>query len=135
MSDLNEVWNTNRTQMTNNSLANSSFPRNQLGPSYAPYTQEEVSGVYAGCEQSPYQPKNIYSTTLGMSPAIITPEYLNTLFSNDYFLKLLGEFMLANNMTTIKEGFSLNSFNVNYIDIIFKVLVIIMMIIILFKVK
>ena len=70
-----------------------------------------------------------------MAPAIITPDYINTLFSNDYFLKLLGEFMLANNMTTTKEGFSLNSFNVNYIDIIFKVLVIIMMIIILFKVK
>ena len=38
MSDLDEVWNmsnvtnTNRTTIKNNSLANSSFPRNKLGP-------------------------------------------------------------------------------------------------------
>ena len=127
MSDLDEVWNmsnvtnTNRTTIKNNSLANSSFPRNKLGPSYAPYTQEEVSGVgneettqlgyryvnpdglvydqtnnigyplQSGCNPMvPYQPKNAYSTTLGMAPAVITPEYLNTLFSNEYFLKLLA---------------------------------------------
>lgn len=134
MSDLNEVWNTNRPTMANNSVANSSFPRNQLGPSYAPYTQEEVSGVYNGCEQSPYQPKNVYSTTLGMAPAIITPDFLTSLFSNDYFLKLLGEFMITNNLP-VKEGFSLKSFDINYMDLIFKILIIIMMIIILFKVK
>lgn len=133
MSDLNEVWNTSRPSVVNNTLANSSFPRNQLGPSYAPYTQEEVSGVYNGCENAPYQPKNIYSTTLGMAPAVITPEYITSLFSNDYFLKLLGEFMIANNMT--KENFSIKSFDGNYIDIIFKILMIFLLIIILFKVK
>lgn len=133
MSDLNEVWNTSRTPMINNTLANSSFPRNQLGPSYAPYTQEEVSGTYVGCEDIPYQPKNVYSTTLGMSPAVLTPEYITSLFSNDYFLKLLGEFMIANNMT--KESFSLKSFDINYIDIIFKILMVFLLIIILFKVK
>lgn len=162
MSDLNEVWNTNtmtntnRTPMISNTLANSSFPRNQLGPSYAPYTQEEVSGVgertqlgYANYSQDgytayalpsacnstvPYQPKNVYSTTLGMAPAIITPEYLNTLFSNEYFLKLLGEFMIANNMST-KETFSLKSFDTGIFDMIFKIVIILMMIVILFKVK
>lgn len=163
MSDLNEVWNTNtntlntnRTPMINNTLANSSFPRNQLGPSYAPYTQEEVSGVgertqlaYANYSQDgynayalpsacnstvPYQLKNVYSTTLGMAPAVITPEYLNTLFSNEYFLKLLGEFMIANNMST-KESFTLKSFDTGIFDMIFKIVIILMMIVILFKVK
>lgn len=156
MSDLNEVWNTNninaiatnRTPMISNTLANSSFPRNQLGPSYAPYTQEEVSGVgertqlgYANYSQDgynaytiPYQPKNVYSTTLGMAPAVVTPEYLNTLFSNEYFLKLLGEFMIANNMST-KESFTLKSIDTGIFDIIFKVVIILMMIVILFKVK
>lgn len=148
MSDLDEVWNTNRTTMKNNSLANSSFPRNKLGPSYAPFTQEEVSGVgnvgYANqydigypiqnCNSMvPYQPKNVYSTTLGMAPAIVTPEYLNTLFSNEYFLKLLGEFMIANNMS--KESFTLKSIDTNILDIIFKIIVVLMMIVILFKVK
>lgn len=160
MSDLNEVWNinnTNRMTMQSNTLANSSFPRNQLGPSYAPYTQEEVSGVgestqlgyanysqdgYAAyalptaCNQSvSYQPKNVYSTTLGMAPAVVTPEYLNTLFSNEYFLKLLGEFMIANNMIPAKETFSLKSFDTGLFDIIFKIVIILMMVIILFKVK
>lgn len=181
MSDLNEVWNTNsmntlngmnnmntmnttntlntnRTAMISNTLANSSFPRNQLGPSYAPYTQEDVSGVgehtqlgYANYSQDgyaaytlpttcnssiPYQPKNVYSTTLGMAPAVvITPDYLNTLFSNEYFLKLLGEFMIANNMTNNKEAFTLKSIDTGIFDIIFKIIVILMMIIILFKVK
>lgn len=145
MSDLDEVWNTNRTTMKNNSLANSSFPRNKLGPSYAPFTQEEVSGVgYANqydvgypiqnCNSMvPYQPKNVYSTTLGMAPAIVTPEYLNTLFSNEYFLKLLGEFMIANNMS--KESFTLKSIDTNILDVIFKIIVVLMMIVILFKVK
>lgn len=135
MSDLNEVWNINPAPMVNNSIANSSFPRNQLGPSYAPYTQDEVAGVssYSGCESSPYQPKNIYSTTLGMSPAIITPDYISNLFSNDYFLKLLGEFMIANNMT--KEGFTLKNINTPFFDTIFKILILVLMIIILFKVK
>lgn len=172
MSDLDEVWNmsnvtnTNRTTIKNNSLANSSFPRNKLGPSYAPYTQEEVSGVgneettqlgyryvnpdnlvydqtnnigyplQSGCNPMVhYQPKNVYSTTLGMSPAVITPEYLNTLFSNEYFLKLLGEFMIANNMNTTKESFTLKSIDTGIFDLIFKIIVILMMIVILFKVK
>lgn len=169
MSDLDEVWNipnTNRTTIKNNSLANSSFPRNKLGPSYAPYTQEEVSGVgneettqlgyryvnpdglvydqtnnigyplQSGCNPMvPYQPKNAYSTTLGMAPAVITPEYLNTLFSNEYFLKLLGEFMIANNMNTTKESFTLKSIDTSIFDLIFKIIVILMMVVILFKVK
>lgn len=172
MSDLDEVWNmsnvtnTNRTTIKNNSLANSSFPRNKLGPSYAPYTQEEVSGVgneettqlgyryvnpdglvydqtnnigyplQSGCNPMvPYQPKNAYSTTLGMAPAVITPEYLNTLFSNEYFLKLLGEFMIANNMNTTKESFTMKSIDTSIFDLIFKIIVILMMIVILFKVK
>lgn len=135
MSDLKDVWNINTTPIVNNSIANSSFPRNQLGPSYAPYTQDEVSGVsaYPGCESTPYQPKNIYSTTLGMSPAIITPDYINNLFSNDYFIKLLGEFMIANNMT--KEGFTLKNINTSLFDTVFKVLILFLIIIILFKVK
>ena len=82
-----------------------------------------------------YQPKNVYSTTLGMSPAVITPEYLNTLFSNEYFLKLLGEFMIANNMNTTKESFTLKSIDTGIFDLIFKIIVILMMIVILFKVK
>lgn len=137
MSDLNDVWNINRPSMVTNSLNNTSFPRNQLGPSYAPYTQEDVSGVfptYSGCDAAPYQPKNIYSTTLGMAPAIITPDYIRKLFSDEYFLKLLGEFMVTNN---IQENFTTsNSYNFsNMFDIIFKIFVVFMIIIIIFKIK
>lgn len=133
MSDLNEVWNINRTPMETTSLSNSSFPRNQLGPSYAPYTQEEVSGVYNE-EQRPYQPKNIYSTTLGMAPAIVTPEYIRNLFTNEYFLQLLGEFMISNNM--VKEGFT-SCMNIKFdiMHIILGILSLLLFIIILFKVK
>lgn len=152
MSDIYEVWNIERPKEITNTPAVSSFPRNQLGPSYAPfsldekntsfprnelgpsfapYTQEEVSGV--SCESTTYQPKNVYNNTLGMSP-VITPEFITRLFSDDYFLKLLGEFMIANNM---KEGFTMPAVT-NYstmFDIIFKVFVVFMIILIIFKLK
>lgn len=140
MSDIYEVWNIERPKETINTPAVSSFPRNQLGPSYAPYTQEEVSGVgentpfsNINCENTLYQPKNVYNNTLGMSP-MITPEFITRLFSDDYFLKLLGEFMIANN---IKEGFTMPTIT-NYstmFDIIFKVFVVFMIILIIFKLK
>lgn len=131
MSDIYEVWNIERPKEVTNTPAVSSFPRNQLGPSFAPYTQEEVSGV--SCESTTYQPKNVYNNTLGMSP-VITPEFITRLFSDDYFLKLLGEFMIANNM---KEGFTMPAVT-NYstmFDIIFKVFVVFMIILIIFKLK
>ena len=106
-------------------------PRNQLGPSFAPYTQEDVSGV--NYENTTYQPKNVYTNTLGMSP-VITHDFITRLFSDDYFLKLLGEFMIANN---IKEGFTMSNITnySNMFDIIFKVFVVFMIILILFKLK
>ena len=152
MSDIYEVWNIERPKEITNIPAVSSFPRNQLGPSYAPfsleekqsnlprnqlgpsfapYTQEEVSGV--NHDNTTYQPKNVYTNTLGMSP-VITHDFITRLFSDDYFLKLLGEFMIANN---IKEGFTISNITnySNMFDIIFKVIVIFMIIIILFKLK
>ena len=152
MSDIYEVWNIERPKEITNIPAVSSFPRNQLGPSYAPfsleekqsnlprnqlgpsfapYTQEDVSGV--NYENITYQPKNVYTNTLGMSP-VITHDFITRLFSDDYFLKLLGEFMIANN---IKEGFTISNITnySNMFDIIFKVFVIFMIIIILFKLK
>lgn len=151
MSDIYEVWNIERPKEITNIPAVSSFPRNQLGPSYAPfsleekqsnlprnqlgpsfapYTQEEVSGV--NYENTTYQPKNVYTNTLGMSP--ITHDFITRLFSDDYFLKLLGEFMIANN---IKEGFTMSNITnySNMFDIIFKVFVVFMIILILFKLK
>ncbi len=152
MSDIYEVWNIERPKEITNIPAVSSFPRNQLGPSYAPfsleekqsnlprnqlgpsfapYTQEEVSGV--NYENTTYQPKNVYTNTLGMSP-VITHDFITRLFSDDYFLKLLGEFMIANN---IKEGFTMSNITnySNMFDIIFKVFVVFMIILILFKLK
>ena len=152
MSDIYEVWNIERPKEITNIPAVSSFPRNQLGPSYAPfsleekqsnlprnqlgpsfapYTQEEVSGV--NYENTTYQPKNVYTNTLGMSP-VITHDFITRLFYDDYFLKLLGEFMIANN---IKEGFTMSNITnySNMFDIIFKVFVVFMIILILFKLK
>lgn len=152
MSDIYEVWNIERPKEITNIPAVSSFPRNQLGPSYAPfsleekqsnlprnqlgpsfapYTQEEVSGV--NYENTTYQPKNVYTNTLGMSP-VITHDFITRLFSDDYFLKLLGEFMIANN---IKEGFTMSNITnySNMFDIIFKVFVVFMIILILLKLK
>ena len=152
MSDIYEVWNIERPKEITNIPAVSSFPRNQLGPSYAPfsleekqsnlprnqlgpsfapYTQEEVYGV--NYENTTYQPKNVYTNTLGMSP-VITHYFITRLFSDDYFLKLLGEFMIANN---IKEGFTMSNITnySNMFDIIFKVFVVFMIILILFKLK
>lgn len=152
MSDIYEVWNIERPKEITNIPAVSSFPRNQLGPSYAPfsleekqsnlprnqlgpsfapYTQEDVSGV--NYENTTYQPKNVYTNTLGMSP-VITHDFITRLFSDDYFLKLLGEFMIANN---IKEGFTMSNITnySNMFDIIFKVFVVFMIILILLKLK
>ena len=147
MSDIYEVWNIERPKEITNIPAVSSFPRNhlgpsyapfsleekqsnlprnQLGPSFAPYTQEDVSGV--NYENTTYQPKNVYTNTLGMSP-VITHDFITRLFSDDYFLKLLGEFMIANN---IKEGFTMSNITnySNMFDIIFKVFVVFMIILI-----
>lgn len=77
MGDLTDVW--NRQAMFAVPLESSSFPRNQLGPSYAPYSPQQLTGTTT-------------STT-------ISNEYIANLFSNKYFLNLLGEFIQQNNLS------------------------------------
>lgn len=122
MSDFKDVWN-NRVSMVDNTLANSSFPRNQLGPSYAPYTPSQLTGIYSGQVQSNLpQPTN---------------EFITSLFTNSYFLKLLGEFIVTNglNVSNTTETFSNKNdiYRNPWFDIGFKVFVVVAILILLLK--
>lgn len=78
MGDLTDVWNRQAMFAVPVSNNNSSFPRNQLGPSYAPYSPQQLTGI---------------------STSNISDEYIANLFSNKYFLNLLGEFIQQNNLS------------------------------------